>query len=84
MPHLPARLSQFHNSAIAIALAVDGAKRVLRGKARYQSSQAGGALHVTVADAGGEFELVLDEGLWDGDAVVDCQYGCDYRIDLCG
>jgi hypothetical protein len=84
MPHLPARLSHFHNSAIAVAMAVNGAKRVLRGKARYQRSHGGGALHVTVADAGGEFVLVLDEEVWDGDAVVDCQYGCDYRIDLCG
>jgi hypothetical protein len=68
---------------IAARLVVAGQTRVLRGRGHYQDDpELGPVLRIVVADATGDFELVLSEAQWTGSVEPGHALGCDYLVHL--
>lgn len=75
-------LEQFDQKQMAVVVAVDGVRKVLRGSALYlRDPRLGNCLRIVIADEEG-LEILLKEDEWSGKIVKDEQYGCDFCVSL--
>ena len=80
----PTPLQQLHGSMIEVVLEVAGTIRSVRGRGLFDSRDAdlGRVLRVLVADAAGDFELLIPESSWDGICQSSSLPECEFRISL--
>jgi hypothetical protein len=77
------RFDALDKQTIAVEMEVSGRHICLKGVAAYdQFSELGAVLRIHVADAGGDFDVILREDRWKGKIEKDCQPGCHFRISL--
>jgi hypothetical protein len=76
-------LALLTNRTIAIEVEINGRQVTLRGVAAFETlSNVGPALRIHVLDPAGEFDVILQQGRWNGPILADRTSGCDYRIAL--
>jgi len=77
------RFASLDKQTIAVEMDIKGRHVHLSGVAEYDRlSDLGAVLKIHVADAAGDFELVLREDRWKGKIEEDRQSGCHFRICL--
>lgn len=81
---LPTSLQHLHGHAVEVLVDVGDTVRSVRGECLFDSGDPdlGRVLRVLVADAAGDFELLIPEISWDGASQPGSLPDCRFRISL--
>lgn len=81
---LPTSLQHLHGLVIEVLVDVGNAVRSVSGECHFDSGDPdlGRVLRVLVADAAGDFELLIPEVSWDGACQPGSLPDCRFRISL--